>query len=57
MNDDQFYDNDEEKENSSTDSVDAIIIKLVGVEADTIYVITLLIEIMKQYLMLKTKPL
>ncbi len=37
MSDDQFYDNDEEKENSSTDSVVALIIFLVGVTAATIY--------------------
>ena len=41
MSDDQFYDNDEVKENSSTDSVVALIIILVGVAAATIYVSSL----------------
>ena len=41
MSDDQFYDNDEEIENSSTDSVVALIIILVGVAAATIYVSSL----------------
>ena len=41
MSDDQFYDNDEEKENSSIDSIVALIIILVGVAAATIDVSSL----------------
>ena len=41
MSDDQFYDSDEEKENSSSDENGALVMMICGVRGATIYVASL----------------